>query len=79
MLGRAVRAHHRDALRGRAFRERDRNRRAAEADPMDPRRVLGGEAGVVDHAREEHRRARARADVSLEHDLAARGWDPSDR
>ena len=43
--------------------------RAAQADAADPRRVLGREVGMVEDAREEHRRARARADVGFEHDF----------
>ena len=54
---------------GRALGERERNGRAAEADAADPRRVLGREVGMVEEAREEHRRARARTDVGVEHDL----------
>ena len=45
------------------------HRRAAQADALDPPRVLGREAGMVEEAGEEHRRTGSGADVGLEHDV----------
>ena len=69
MLGRAVRANDGDAERSGPLAEGHGHRRTAETDPFDLRGVLRSEVGVVQEARQEHRRTGSPADALLQHHL----------